>query len=531
MKIFSFFALCFLPFFSSAQEAMRVAHSCSFAADDSLAEVYTYAASREAKDIVERIMAVNVLPQNFIIKSADCNNALATTIGKQRYILYSTAFLENFKKEANTKWAAYCVLAHEIGHHLSNHDLEETDPAIRKRYELEADKFAGGILFRLGATLEEAQAGINTFSLTSDSKTHPPKRARLEALAVGWKQAEELSDGGNNNQSSAEGGSDEKKLYNQAVAEKDPTISIELLDQAIELKGDYADAYLERAKRKVDLANAQEVRSNYQEAIADYDIYIQMRPKNAVALVGRGYAHAQLHHDSLALADYNHAIRLDAKNADAYFGRAAVKMGTDQNESALKDLDKAVLLRPDFAEAYFWHGNIEYGFAENEKALVDLNKALQADPNHYYALDLRASVHQQLHHFAEAIADFDRLQKMEPEKFEGYFDRGSCYQLLGKHREAITEFDQALQTNEEFTDAYLYRGVSKQVLGKKTEAEKDFDDGLSHTLLKINATAKIGCRLVECGLPKEGLIWLEKVLAQQPDNEQALACKAQALKK
>ncbi|MCY7328693.1 MAG: M48 family metalloprotease [Saprospiraceae bacterium] len=190
MKFLPFLALCWLHFSTvSGQEAMRIAHSCNFAADDSLAEVYTYAASKEARDIVERIMQMNVLPQNFIIKSADCNNALATTIGKQRFILYSTAFLENFKKEANTKWAAYCVLAHEIGHHLSNHDLEETNPAIRKRYELEADKFAGGILFRLGATLEEAQAGINTFSLTSDSKTHPPKRARLEALAVVWKQA------------------------------------------------------------------------------------------------------------------------------------------------------------------------------------------------------------------------------------------------------------------------------------------------------------------------------------------------------
>ena len=57
-------------------------------------------------------------------------------------------------------------------------DLRES-PALEIYHELEADKFAGGILFRLGATLEEAQAGVNTFSLASDSKTHPPKRARL----------------------------------------------------------------------------------------------------------------------------------------------------------------------------------------------------------------------------------------------------------------------------------------------------------------------------------------------------------------
>ncbi len=509
---------------------MHIAHSCNFAADDSLAEVYTYAASKEAKDIVERIMQVNVLPQNFIIKSADCNNALATTIGKQRFILYSTAFLENFKKEANTKWAAYCVLAHEIGHHLSNHDLEETNPAIRKRYELEADKFAGGILFRLGATLEEAQAGINTFSLTTDSKTHPPKRARLEALAVGWKQAEELSDSGANTQGSAAGDSEEKKLYNQAVAEKDAAKAIELLDQAIELKGDYADAYLERAKRKAEIAGAQEMRSNYREAIADYDIYLQMRPKNALAWVGRGDAYAYLHRDSLALADYNRAIRIDSKNAEAYFGRACIKMG-EEKEAALKDLDKAAQLKPDFAEAYFLQGNIQYGLGENEKSLAALSKALQIDPNHYYSLDLRASVQRQLGHFAEAVADFNRLEALDPKKFESYMDRGLSYQAMKKHREAIADFDKIVQSNPESADAYLYRGVSKQVLGQTAEAEKDFDLAFAHTALKVTTALKIGCTLVECGLPKEGIVWLEEVLAQQPENEYALACKAQALKK
>ncbi|MEQ1746568.1 MAG: M48 family metalloprotease, partial [Saprospiraceae bacterium] len=155
---------CAFPLRLPAQEPLDIAHGCNFAAADTLSEVYAYAPSAEAKQIVERVMRMNVLPQNFEVRSADCSNALATVIGRQRYILYSTAFLENFKKESSTQWAAFCVLAHEIGHHLSNHDLQETAPKVRKGWELEADKFAGGVLFRLGATLEEAQAGINTFS-------------------------------------------------------------------------------------------------------------------------------------------------------------------------------------------------------------------------------------------------------------------------------------------------------------------------------------------------------------------------------
>ena len=172
---------------------MKLKHSCSFAGEETAADIYIDDPTKEAKTIVEKIMKANILPQNFIIKSATCKNALATTDGNNRYILYSTSFLENFKKEANTKWAAYCVLAHEIGHHLSNHDLTEKNLQKRKIYELQADKFAGGVLFRLGATLEQAQAGVNTFSLENESSTHPSKRQRLESLAKGWVDAKEMN--------------------------------------------------------------------------------------------------------------------------------------------------------------------------------------------------------------------------------------------------------------------------------------------------------------------------------------------------
>jgi hypothetical protein len=47
----------------------------------------------------------------------------------------------------------------------------------------------------------------------------------------------------------------------------------------------------------------------------------------------------------------------------------------------------------------------------------------------------------------------------------------------------------------------------------------------------INSSVKIGCLLVENGLLKEGLVWLDEVLATSPDNEQAQRCKASALKK
>jgi formylglycine-generating enzyme required for sulfatase activity len=188
-SVFALFLLFNLT--ATAQQILNFKHSCSFDGNQENAEIYADDASDEATTIVRNIMKMNVLPQNFILKSGNVKNALASVEGKQRYILYSTTFLESFKRDDNSKWAAYCLMAHEIGHHLSNHDMAETDLAKCRLREIQADKFAGGILFRMGATLIQAQSGIYNYTEEAGSKTHPPKTARLEAIASGWKQMQE----------------------------------------------------------------------------------------------------------------------------------------------------------------------------------------------------------------------------------------------------------------------------------------------------------------------------------------------------
>ena len=192
LKLVPFFIFLFFTLsYSIAQDIITIKHSCSFDGEETNKDFYTFNASNEANQIVGQIVDAVYLARNFVVKSADCKNALATVEGKQRYILYNTSFLENFKKESKTKWAAYCVLAHEIGHHLNNHDFEEIDNRKRRKMELEADKFGGGVLYTLGASLEEAKAGIDLLQNKGETKTHPPARARIEAIANGWKNSQE----------------------------------------------------------------------------------------------------------------------------------------------------------------------------------------------------------------------------------------------------------------------------------------------------------------------------------------------------
>lgn len=163
--------------------------NCSYYGEKMDSDVYGFASSKEAISIVDEIVQKVGLVQNFEIKAASVPNAAAVIEEGQRYILYSENFIQSVKAETGSKWSSISILAHEIGHHLNGHTLKEG--GSRPVSELEADKFSGFILAKMGATLKEAQSAIMSLENDEGSFTHPPKRARLEAIAVGFREGTE----------------------------------------------------------------------------------------------------------------------------------------------------------------------------------------------------------------------------------------------------------------------------------------------------------------------------------------------------
>ena len=65
----------------------------------------------------------------------------------------------------------------------------EQNPDVQQILQWAGVENAGPSLI---TTLEEAQAGIDLLQSSGESKTHPPARARAEAMANGWKNAQEM---------------------------------------------------------------------------------------------------------------------------------------------------------------------------------------------------------------------------------------------------------------------------------------------------------------------------------------------------
>jgi hypothetical protein len=108
----------------------------------------------------------------------------------KQVLYYNTAWLSTMLGEDKT-WALAFAIAHEIGHHLNDHDPNDTLGSYRREYE--ADRFAGRVIYFLDGDINEAVKIFDTYPYEG-SETHPARYIRIQTAIMGFKgDSEEFS--------------------------------------------------------------------------------------------------------------------------------------------------------------------------------------------------------------------------------------------------------------------------------------------------------------------------------------------------
>ena len=97
---------------------------------------------------------------------------------------------------------------------------------------------------------------------------------------------------------------------------------------------------------------------DYDRAIADYNMAIQLKPEFAEAYNDRGFAYYLKGNSDRAIADFTRAIELRPNYPKAYNSRGVIYMaGGYGSAKAVADFDQAIALQPDFRYAYINRAN------------------------------------------------------------------------------------------------------------------------------------------------------------------------------
>lgn len=127
-------------------------------------------------------------------------------------------------------------------------------------------------------------------------------------------------------------------------------------------------------------AQALSGQGRFGEAIARFDIALELKPKDARYLSSRCWARGGEGKDfPAALKDCNQAIHLKPGNAVAYDSRGFVYLRLGKDAQAKKDYSTALKLRPGRATALLGRGIAEFRLGQATQSAADIHAARKID--------------------------------------------------------------------------------------------------------------------------------------------------------
>lgn len=145
-----------------------------------------------------------------------------------------------------------------------------------------------------------------------------------------------------------------------------------------------------------------------------------------------------------ALANYDRALSIRPESAVALTNRSNVFRALHRLDDALSDLDTALGIRPAFPEALNNRGNVLRDMRRLSEALASFEAALQLRPDFVLALCNRGHTLLDLGRTQEALSSFAAVLALVPDDGEALFGRAvALLNLRVQLEEAVTCFDRA----------------------------------------------------------------------------------------
>lgn len=162
-----------------------------------------------------------------------------------------------------------------------------------------------------------------------------------------------------------------------------------------------------------------------------------------------------------ALADYNRSLELRPDDPDTLCNQGTTYGELGRYDKALADYNRALELRPDNPDTLCNRGTIYYKLGMYNEALADYKRALELRPQDPTTLYNRGTTYAKLGRYEEALADYNRSLELRPDHQSTLYNIACLLSLWGKTDDALTYLEKAVGRDER------YRQMAKM--------DKDFD--------------------------------------------------------
>ncbi len=295
----------------------------------------------------------------------------------------------------------------------------------------------------------------------------------------------------------------------QLVTKAKKTVQVQermtLLNQAILLDPEYADAYHHRADVHLGMGHPE-------QAISDYTHAVMLRPQDPFRYYARALAYLEVKKNTAAIADLTQAISLKPSYRNFYLARARAYMKAEKYDLARLDFVKyrrmgeipahiggemlpAYVLSYHYEEAeelaqqaleqgedstllHYWLGRALLGKGDLDEAVSHFSKAIRRDETYAPAYRYRANAFKEMGELEACIDDYTQLLSLQPEAIF-YNRRGLIYEELGNYENALADYTKAIEMTPKWSIPYNNRGYLQMQQKNWAAAKKDLEAAIS----------------------------------------------------
>lgn len=225
---------------------------------------------------------------------------------------------------------------------------------------------------------------------------------------------------------------------------------------------------------------------------------LEKAPGHADSLSSRASARWSLVKLEEALQDFDAYLEIEKESADGFMSRGALRAEMGDMAGSVSDLDRAVAIDSRHVSAFTWRAWTHLLRGDLVRAMNDADRALDLDPKDAYALCTRGQIRQAKGDLDGALADNSEAIRLDPDHEYAYVARGEAREAKGDLEGALADFERALEIDKGDLDARLGRGRVRKARGDPVGARSDLEAALTkaHRWWRRRAEAEAALREV-----------------------------------
>ncbi|MCT7951694.1 tetratricopeptide repeat protein [Ancylothrix sp. C2] len=336
-------------------------------------------------------------------------------------------------------------------------------------------------------------------------------------------------------------------LYNQAntlLKLKRQEEAIKLLEKAVKLKPDYAEAWEIQAQAFYGL-------KRYKEALEAFDKAIYFQPEFLEAWVGRGLVLAQLKKYNEAIDAFEQGLKIQPNSAKVWYEKGELLLQLQRYdeavvsyekasefqpnfyeawerrgwalhslrryEDAVNSYKKAVEIKPDYAKAWYNMGNSMARLEWKKEAVNAYEKAVKFDDNYYLAWKSLGNALSNLREYKEALESYQKAVSLRSDDAESWYQLGWGWHQLSRFDKALEAYNTVLNLQSNYPGAWYNHGNVLYTLRRYEEAVKSYENAVDLKADDYQAWYSKGNALFQLKRYEEARVAYQKTVVIKPD--------------